>query len=624
MKALTFCHRKRWLFAAPGALTPLFFSFFNAAYLLSAFPFLIFLSRLSSSPQSSSMLNSSSPTLPTEIITLIALSLGQSDLATCTRLNKYWHDCCNPLLWKVVQIFRAKDAACLDSPEGLLGLIRNAHHTHTFATCHASVAKSFATRAFPPCTSLKSLRYEIRGKQSIQFRLEAQREAIDPLGYSQVLCRLLDQNPGLRSLTVGGEWFLNSWDQEDIEKVLNCIPTAELERLEVAFDSPSNHMIPIFRSAAQDSADQDTNPFVALKELVFTDHRGGQLGDPGFEKGLIKRCVNLESIRLDHSRIIFQGDLMQAISRWCPRLTRLYYHSDREDTDMNIMSMLTMSRAGWKAVQLCGLMDIGPLSIRQLVADSRTLEVIKLDSWCASESAALFTLLSTAARLCRLEGVQDGSEMTYINELLLNAYDATLVANHPWVLGESMRYFQMRIENVPRPDVVCDRNGAPLDNEPDALDAAAMTRRYEVQRFIYTQLSRMTGLRELHLGVPDTASAPHSWIIDARDIGLLDDPGHNIVRDFNYSSLEFSLASGLDLLAGMKELRVLDVRWTTHRIGVEELEWMHVNWPQLREIRGLDSAREWAGDAEAGLAVKAKVGEWVAAHPRGIGSSLYS
>lgn len=71
----------------------------------------------------------------------------------------------------------------------------------------------------------------------------------------------------------------------------------------------------------------------------------------------------------------------------------------------------------------------------------------------------------------------------------------------------------------------------------------------------------------------------------------------------NYQCLEFSsesglgllsgltLESGLALLSGLKELRVLDVRKTAHNIGVEELEWMHQNWPKLERIRGLESDR---------------------------------
>ena len=51
--------------------------------------------------------------------------------------------------------------------------------------------------------------------------------------------------------------------------------------------------------------------------------------------------------------------------------------------------------------------------------------------------------------------------------------------------------------------------------------------------------------------------------------------------------LEFSLESGLEELAGLKELEVLDVNPLAHRIGVPEVQWMVIHWPKLGAIRGL-------------------------------------
>ncbi|KAF9283658.1 hypothetical protein BGZ88_010366 [Linnemannia elongata] len=572
------------------------------------------------------MPDSSSPTLPPEIILLIVTLLGQSDLAQCARINKTWHNCCTPLLWKVVIIFRAKDANCFNSPKGSASLVRNAHYTHTLATSHASVAKSFAIRASPPCNNLKCLKYQIRGEQAIQFRFETQRDAVDPLGYSQILCRLLRQNPGLRSLTLGGECFINAWDMEDVYGVLKCIPTAQLERLEIEFDAPSNERSRIPTAFPTVSDEQDMDTFVALKELVIADCYRGQFAEPEFNKWCIKRCPGLEKIRLPncgtHSLEIFARSVFVS----CPKLNRLDYSSDGEEDDPTLTAVLMMSTEGWKEVQLCGMQqNMGPMATRQLVSHASTLEALKCDGWGGEDNLQLFQFLWNARRLCRLEGVQDESELTYLIELSLNAYMAAVVANDPWALGESMEYFQMRIEGVPRPDVVCRRNGSPLDNDVDGLPPMDMTKRYDVQRFIYTQLGRMINLKELNLGVPDTVSAPHSWyVVEIGELGPFEDPGHNFVREFNYRSLEFSLASGLDLLAGMKELTMLDVRWTTHRIGVEELDWMHANWPKLKVIKGLLSKREWAGEDEGGMAIRAAVDEWIAVHPHGIGSSFYS
>ncbi|KAF9140746.1 hypothetical protein BG015_001527 [Linnemannia schmuckeri] len=292
------------------------------------------------------MPDSSTPILPPEIILHNTLSLGQSGLAQCARINKTWYGCCIPLLWKVVQIFRRKDIDCLDSPEGLAGLIRNAHHTHTLATSQASVAKSFAFRASPPYTALKTLRYQVRGEQSMRLRLEAQTEAEDSLGYSQVLCRLLNQNPGLRSLTVGGEWLMNALDVEDINGVLKCIPTAELDRLEITFDYTSNKQSQNAMAFAQVFADQDMEPFVSLKELIITDCFEGQFGEPGFEKWCIKRCVSLESIRLENCGSHSLENFARSVFVSCPKLTRLAFRSDGEEDDTTLMHVVMMSFEG--------------------------------------------------------------------------------------------------------------------------------------------------------------------------------------------------------------------------------------------------------------------------------------
>lgn len=417
---------------------------------------------------------------------------------------------------------------------------------------------------------------------------------------------------------------MNAWDVEDVFGVLKCIPTAELERLEIAFDAPSNEQSRNPTASATVSDEQDMDPFVALKELVIADCFGGQFAEPGFEKWCINRCVRLETIRLQNCGTHSLENLAHSVYESCPKLNKLDYSSDGEEDDSIMMVVLMMSREGWKEVQLCGMHNMGPMATRLLMSHAKTLEVLKCDGWGGEDNTELYPFLWNARRLCRLEGVQDGSEYTYLREMFLNAYITAMAANDPWALGESMEYFQLRIESVPRPDVVCRRNGSPLD-EVDGMLPMDMSKRYDVQRFFYTQLGRMTGLKELNLGVPDTVSAPHSWhVIEEGELGPFEDPGHKRVREFNYRSLEFSLASGLDLLAGMKELAVLDVRWTTHRIGVEELEWMHVNWPKLIEIKGFLSKREWAGDDEGGIAVRAAVDEWIAAHPHGIGSSFYS
>ncbi|KAF9126239.1 hypothetical protein BGW39_006757 [Mortierella sp. 14UC] len=72
---------------------------------------------------------------------------------------------------------------------------------------------------------------------------------------------------------------------------------------------------------------------------------------------------------------------------------------------------------------------------------------------------------------------------------------------------------------------------------------------------------------------------------------------------FQFSCLPLSLASGLDLMSGLKELRELNVEEMAHLIGVEEVRWMVEHWPKLSRVIGLavkgevNDAVEWLKQA---------------------------
>jgi hypothetical protein len=247
-------------------------------------------------------------------------------------------------------------------------------------------------------------------------------------------------------------------------------------------------------------------------------------------------------------------------------------------------------------------------------------------------------LVCVLKNLRRLTGRDDGERGIDETGVEIHAADAFRQhieggGSRTWALGPSMKELHMQVVGVPRPDVLCRYNGTPL--RPWMVEVLDNSRRYEVQRWVYEQLGRMVGLEELVLGVVDICLEDVGDFMPEEDVDMTavenltaledameeDDWLHRLI---NYQCLEFSLESGLELLEGLKELRMLDVKSTAHRIGVAELEWMHVNWPRLKEIKGLVVERKWVGDAEDALVVKAAVEEWLAAHPHGIGSSFYA
>ncbi|KAF9123447.1 hypothetical protein BGX30_001458 [Mortierella sp. GBA39] len=353
----------------------------------------------------------------------------------------------------------------------------------------------------------------------------------------------------------------------------------------------------------------------------------------------LARCPNLVKLELGlliECVLMGLADLLQA---FCPNLVDLVWSSYGSYKDEYTAAMLRSSRLGWRVLELCHG-SFGPLSYEAALRSGGTLEELDMeisgDGSGEAHRSFFLDLFCTARNLRRLIGLRE--ELRHFGQIAAEVHAEAAFRQHiesgggrAWALGPLMKYIQMQVVGVPRPDVVCRVNGTPL--RPWMVEQLDDSRRYEVQRWIYEQLGRMTELEELVLGMidiclddvgdymPEEDDEDAEVFLTALEDGMEEDGWLN--RLINYQSLEFSLESGLELLAGMKMMMSLDVKATTHRIGVAELEWMHVHWPKLKEIKGLVTERKWAGDAEDGTMVKQDVEAWMTAHPHGIGSSYY-
>lgn len=343
----------------------------------------------------------------------------------------------------------------------------------------------------------------------------------------------------------------------------------------------------------------------------------------------------MERIRLGWLDEMLLNILPSFLQVACPKLRRLDWTNCAMDSDESIAALLRASKLGWRELHLPEMLFFGDQAFAALVQSAETLEVLQLEGAGQRqqlERNAVLKLLCSARNLRRLESVADGRRDGALTvELSVHAHDAYLEyingnrEERSWVMGPSVEYFQLRIEGVPRPDVMYRQSGLALTTPQTGL---RFDLRYKVQEWIYTQLSRMTNLQELVLGITDYNPKVFSFYefdeATVSNLVLLEELMlTNGVQTFHYFSLELSLSSGLSLLAGLKELRVLDVRMTAHNIRVEELKWMHENWPKLEEVRGLKSDRGWSINRGDGPSIRADVEEWMAAHPHGIGSSFY-
>ncbi|KAF9118664.1 hypothetical protein BGW39_000966 [Mortierella sp. 14UC] len=168
--------------------------------------------------------------------------------------------------------------------------------------------------------------------------------------------------------------------------------------------------------------------------------------------------------------------------------------------------------------------------------------------------------------------------------------DAAHLLEHPWVCEETLETFCCQIVGVDRltPDEYQSLSLEQGDSSRSIAEGK-YKRSQEQHSRVYERLARLTRLQTLDLG---------GNIIDYWMYSFLEDSGFELVKDVNgrlflefstpiMDSLEFSLASGLDQLVSLKNLKVFGFEGHDHRIERAELEWIARHWPKLTVMRGL-------------------------------------
>jgi len=168
----------------------------------------------------------------------------------------------------------------------------------------------------------------------------------------------------------------------------------------------------------------------------------------------------------------------------------------------------------------------------------------------------------------------------------LDAMD--IIQGEPWTCTD-LRVLQLAIRGVPRlkwpppfTDIMDAKQREALDEhliheEPPVAWSKDECRR--VQRQICQRIGSLERLEELILGLDDR-------YVDVLEPTVQVDP-------IQYHCLELTLETGLDALAGLKELRELAINGMDHAIGAPEIEWMvHQNvWPRLKRIEGMNNGK---------------------------------
>ncbi|KAF9331855.1 hypothetical protein BGZ91_011931 [Linnemannia elongata] len=190
-----------------------------------------------------------------------------------------------------------------------------------------------------------------------------------------------------------------------------------------------------------------------------------------------------------------------------------------------------------------------------------TLEILRLEGRCNTYSTDIHRLLCAAPRLKELRFTK--SCTTYRGGYL-SALDLAS-SSEDWVCS-GLEVFVCQIGGIQRPDFA-----EHFDDLPERLPIychVTLQESIDLQRKVYTRLARLTELRELILGYDDIT-------VDNYASGP-DDKEYTRQTD----CLAMTVESGLDLLKGLKELRLVGLEdmavWVK---GEEEQSWFLEHWP---------------------------------------------
>ncbi|KAF9586537.1 hypothetical protein BGW38_002778 [Lunasporangiospora selenospora] len=311
-----------------------------------------------------------------------------------------------------------------------------------------------------------------------------------------------------------------------------------------------------------------------MKKLTLKGNLSGQ--GPLIWLSLLRQCSQVQVISVDIYADSALESLAQAIRDHCPLANELTIQcmTGSPQEDSRIAAMIGASSASWKHLAMSFFHGLGPLSATALLQHSATLEALVLEECDGVGSEDIQMILCTCPNLKTFKAMTSNG-MDFSSTVYL---DANEMIDSPWIC-RSLENLKVVITGMARPDLKTDQYGNTLTGP--LHDGTIQG--YDLQSIVYHQLGSLPKLQVLWLG--------H----DKQD---LDDEGNYhptategqwryIDPDEQFECLEFSLKSGLGLLSGLKDLRVLNIDRLRTRIGLSEVQWMSDQWPKLETIIGL-------------------------------------
>ncbi|KAF9358903.1 hypothetical protein BGX26_000688, partial [Mortierella sp. AD094] len=503
-----------------------------------------------------------------EIVSAISQHLNRNDLRNCVRVHSLWFDRFTPHLWRTIQCTLIPDLdpePHVPEEEEEQAFIKNNRYIRTLRTNNHPLAKTalehcthlrhihipFYRRT--PFTSARFVRESIAPAMKKNPKLETLVYKLFPLppmlyGGALPLFKLMLEP--LRSLTHLYITFETGIDQEAFMYLVRF--AKQLHRFKLGVGCVVDGGNPLTRSDVEVEPEQ-----TQLRQLEINGSMRGR--ELEFLIPLIKASPNLEKLALFYSFRRMAAPVAQTIRQNCPRLCHLILDgSFKYFPDDEIANLIDSCRTrGLQTFELPEPNGFHELPLQALCGHSATLESVHIPNHRGGISEVVQRLLTQCPNL----RVLDTSSKWYDSQQLGQTPVRGLL-EEPWVCTK------LEVFRVVLGGVFGKGHGT------------ANIVHYDYHQGLYTQLSRLTRLEELNVGYSHWVGAVYE------------------------SAPQFSLESGLEMLEGLKQLKILDVSYTRNEIQRQELEWMCEHWPKLERIEGVRMARAalWWGSPDNSLA----------------------
>ncbi|KAG0273292.1 hypothetical protein BGZ95_010888 [Linnemannia exigua] len=210
-----------------------------------------------------------------------------------------------------------------------------------------------------------------------------------------------------------------------------------------------------------------------------------------------------------------------------------------------------------------GFADFAGGATDALLLHASTLEILRLDMMPCMSSEDIQQLLTSAPNLKEFD-IAGGERDPDNDDMFL---DARVMVSSEWVCTK-LEIFACRIGGIPRPDITRLINRQPASGY---VKSGTLEESMELHKGVYSQLARLTKLKELRLGA--RLKSTWGWSYESSE------------RDRLYDCPAMSLASGMGVLKELKELETVclnDMEVSVMRD--KEEEWIKEHWPKVKGV----------------------------------------